>query len=87
MTMKKICPQCGENGTLRKILYGYLMEEPDRSKFLVGGCTLMIGQDFDIGCCECSWRGFSTRAKREEFEKFNKWIAEREEKEKAAKSE
>ena len=46
----------------------------------------MLGQEFDIGCCQCSWQGFSTKAKREEFEKRNERMAEREEKEKAAKT-
>ena len=36
--MKKICPQCGEKGTLRKILYGYVMGPPDETKYILGGC-------------------------------------------------
>ena len=86
MTMKKVCPQCGEKGTLRKILYGYLMGPPDETKYISGGCTILPGQDFDIGCCQCSWQGFSTKAKREEFKKLNKRMAKREDKEKAAKT-
>ena len=86
MTMKKNCPQCGRKGTIRKIIYGMAFEEPDASKYMLGGCVMIGDYDFDIGCCDCSWRGFSTAAKRREFEELTKWVAERREKEVDEKS-
>ena len=61
-------------------------EEPDPSKYMLGGCVMSLGDDFDIGCSDCSWRGFSTAAKRREFEELNAWVAKRREKRVAAKS-
>ncbi len=53
-----VCPQCGEKGSIRKILYG--MPDPetfDFEKFAVGGC-LVSGMDPDVNCRECDWTGF-----------------------------
>ena len=54
-----ICPGCEEEGTLRKILYG--MPDPetfDFEKYEVGGCVMYgDGNDPDIACRECDWRG------------------------------
>ena len=82
MAKRKICPQCGETGTLREILYGLLAGPPDESKYMVGGCSRLLGQDFDVGCVECGWQGFITLAKEKEFEELNSWIAEHKAKQK-----
>ena len=82
MAKRKICPQCGETGTLREILYGLLAGPPDESKYMVGGCSRLLGQDFDVGCAECGWKGFSTRAKEKGFEELDSWIAEHKTKQK-----
>ena len=86
MSKRTRCPQCKQSGTLRKILYGYPIGEPDESKYILGGCVVLIGRDFDSGCIKCGWEGFSTRAKEQAYEELNKWMAEREEKEKATKT-
>ena len=53
------CPECGQVGTLRKILYG--MPDPetfDFEKYAVGGCCMNgDGSDPDVACRSCSWRG------------------------------
>ena len=53
------CPECGQVGTLRKILYG--MPDPetfDFEKYAVGGCCMNgDGSDPDVACKACSWRG------------------------------
>ena len=53
------CPECGQVGTLRKILYG--MPDPetfDFEKYAVGGCCMNgDGSDPDVACGACSWRG------------------------------
>jgi len=58
--MKELtCPGCGENGTLRKIIYG--MPDPetfDFDKYAVGGCYINgDGTDPDISCKSCDWTG------------------------------
>ena len=50
------CPQCGEQGSLKKILYGMPGSDFDHEKYIVGGCVI---SDFDpeIGCTSCGWEG------------------------------
>ena len=67
MTTKKrralkmlVCPECGQIGTLRKIIYG--MPDPehfDFEKYAVGGCCINgDGSDPDVNCRACDWSGF-----------------------------
>jgi hypothetical protein len=53
------CPECGQIGTLRKIIYG--MPDPetfDFEKYAVGGCCMNgDGSDPDVRCSECDWEG------------------------------
>jgi hypothetical protein len=53
------CPECGQVGTLREILYG--MPDPetfDFEKYAVGGCCMNgDGSDPDISCRACDWSG------------------------------
>ena len=55
-----VCPECGQIGTLRTILYG--MPDPeifDFEKYAVGGCCVSPdGIDPDSRCRECEWSGF-----------------------------
>jgi hypothetical protein len=55
-----VCPECGQIGTFRKILYG--MPDPeffDFEKYAVGGCCIFgDGLDPDIRCRACEWSGF-----------------------------
>ena len=55
-----VCPECGEIGTLRKIIYG--MPDPetfDFEKYAVGGCCISgDDSDPDIQCKSCDWLGF-----------------------------
>ena len=76
MTARKVCPQCGESGTLRKILYGLPMREPDPSKFMLGGCATPLGPKYDTGCINCRWEGFSTLTKQQAAENLEKAIIE-----------
>ena len=54
------CPECGEVGTLRKIIYG--MPDPetfDFEMYAVGGCCITgDGHDPDVQCRSCEWEGF-----------------------------
>ena len=53
------CPECGQIGTLREIIYG--MPDPetfDFEKYAVGGCCVGEGQDPDVQCKSCEWEGF-----------------------------
>ena len=54
------CPECGEIGTLREIVYG--MPDPehfDFEKYAVGGCCISgDGSDPDMRCRQCDWEGF-----------------------------
>ena len=53
------CPECGQTGTLRKILYG--MPDPetfDFEKYVVSGCCMNGDRsDPNLACKACSWRG------------------------------
>ena len=53
------CPECGEVGTIRKILWGYPTQEAFESgDFVIGGCLVNDdGSDPKVGCLECSWTG------------------------------
>jgi len=54
------CPECGQIGTLRTILYG--MPDPETfnfEKYAVGGCCITgDGLDPDVQCRNCDWEGF-----------------------------
>jgi hypothetical protein len=54
-----ICPECGQIGTLRKVLYG--MPDPesfDFEKYAVGGCcNNSYGSESEVSCRECNWSG------------------------------
>ena len=56
--MKELtCPECGEIGTLRKIIYGLPDPETfDFEKYAVGGCLVEDNQP-DIRCRDCGWSG------------------------------
>jgi hypothetical protein len=57
-----VCPECGQIGTLRRIIYG--MPDPehfDFEKYAVGGCCMNgDGSDPDVSCRECDWSGLRT---------------------------
>jgi len=66
MTTKKrerlrrlICPECGEIGSLREIVYG--MPDPenfDFERYAVGRCCISgDGSDPDVQCRACEWSG------------------------------
>lgn len=50
------CPQCGEKGNLKKILYGMPGADFDHEKFIVGGCVVS-DLNPEIGCSSCGWEG------------------------------
>ena len=53
------CPECGEVGTIRKILWGMPTQEAFESgDFVIGGCIVNgDGSDPKYGCLKCSWTG------------------------------
>jgi hypothetical protein len=53
------CPECGEVGTIRKILWGMPTQEAFESgDFVIGGCLVQgDGSDPKYGCQICSWNG------------------------------
>ena len=55
-----VCPECGQIGTFREILYGMPIRESfDFEKYAVGGCCIFgDGVDPDIRCRACEWSGF-----------------------------
>ena len=59
MINKRKCPRCLKTGTLRVILYGEPIGEPDPEKYVVGGCCISpIGIDPELQCIDCDWQGF-----------------------------
>ena len=76
MAAKKVCPQCGRSGTLRIVLYGMPINEPDNNKYILAGCGMSPGPQFDTGCVECHWEGFSTLAKQRAAQEFEKALIE-----------
>jgi hypothetical protein len=50
------CPQCGEKGSLKKILFGMPAADFDHDKYIVGGCVISE-IDPEIGCSICGWEG------------------------------
>jgi hypothetical protein len=58
--MKK-CPVCKSTNGVRSYLYGMLMEEPDRAKFVVGGCC-MSDNMADYKCISCDIDFFKNSA-------------------------
>lgn len=50
------CPQCNSKGSLRKILWGMPENEPDESKYVIGGCCISEN-DPDYACINCDWQG------------------------------
>ena len=57
------CPECGQVGTVRKIIYGMPGPDFDFEKYEVGGCVV-TGHDPQHACRECGWSG--TLGKRSE---------------------
>ena len=48
------CPECGEIGMLRKIIYGMPSDDFNFDKYIVGGCII---SEADISCPNCEWSG------------------------------
>jgi hypothetical protein len=47
------CPVCKTSKGVREYLYGLLIEEPDQSKYILGGC--LVFEDMpDYKCINCS---------------------------------
>ena len=53
------CPECGEVGSIRKILWGMPTPQAFESgDFVIGGCIVQgDGSDPKFGCQSCSWTG------------------------------
>jgi hypothetical protein len=60
--MKKTCPTCKSDEGIRTILWGMPSEEPDESKYFVGGCVV---EDHAPAykCIDCGWSGDFGRKK------------------------
>ncbi len=50
------CPQCHENGLVRRIVYGMVSQELESEKFVSGGCGIGF-DDPEIRCVGCGWEG------------------------------
>lgn len=50
------CPQCGEKGSLKKILWGLPDSDVSLSKYVIGGC-IVSDNDPEIACEKCEWAG------------------------------
>lgn len=55
-TMKKKCPKCLTNEGMRLILWGMPAEEPDPTKYYIGGC-LVEDEMNKYKCITCNWEG------------------------------
>jgi hypothetical protein len=55
--MKKKCPTCNSIDGVRIIIWGMPLEEPDESKYYIGGC-LVDDPTPDYKCITCGWEGF-----------------------------
>ena len=50
------CPECGQKGTLQRIIYGMPSHDFDFEKYAVGGCLVEDNQP-DVRCRDCGWSG------------------------------
>ena len=51
--MRKKCPVCNSLGGVREFIYGMPSEEPDETKYVLGGCC--ISDDMpDYRCINCA---------------------------------
>ena len=52
------CPECGQVGSLKEIVYGMPGEDFDFDRYAVGGCC-RSGEGFDsnVSCPSCEWEG------------------------------
>lgn len=59
------CPECGDVGTIRKILWGMPTQEAFESgDYIIGGCLVRgDGNDPTYGCTMCSWEGHYINSK------------------------
>ena len=53
--IKEKCPACGNEDSIREIIWGMPDGEPDPSKYLVGGCCIS-DDDPTHECIECGWQ-------------------------------
>ncbi len=55
--MKRKCPTCKSSDGVRLIIWGMPADEPDESKYFVGGCLVEDAMP-DYKCITCGWEGF-----------------------------
>ncbi len=48
------CPNCNNEENVREILYGMPAEEPDSTKYILGGCCMEPNSP-DFKCLKCGW--------------------------------
>jgi hypothetical protein len=56
--MNPSCPTCKSSDGVRVILWGMPLDEPDESKYWIGGCLVNEGMP-EYKCTDCGWEGFS----------------------------
>ena len=54
--MKRKCPNCKSSDGMRIYIWGMPAGEPDESKYVLGGCTI-IGDEPKYKCVTCEWEG------------------------------
>ena len=62
--MNKKCPYCDSSEGVRKIFYGMPMEEPDETKYVLGGCVVFDDSP-EYLCLTCDL-GFHIKRKEKE---------------------
>ena len=60
--MKKKCPTCNSRDGVREFLYGMPSEEPDPSKYVLGGCCFSDDRP-DYRCIKCATDFYKDGAK------------------------
>ncbi len=48
------CPTCTSSTNVREVLYGMPADEPDSSKYVLGGCCISPDSP-DFVCLQCGW--------------------------------
>jgi hypothetical protein len=52
------CPNCLATDTVRIILFGEPIGEPDPTRYVLGGCCISpTGEDPEMECTKCQWQG------------------------------
>ena len=68
-----ICPQCGEIGLIREVVYGMTGPDFDYEKYDARGCCKLFNAP-DLCCRGCRWEGYSTAEKQKLADSFKGYL-------------